>query len=367
LRLSSLYRYALLAVLMALLAGIASACTAGGSPSASTGKSTGTGKSAGPIVGIADNSLLGAPAEEQATQFSAMKSAGIASVRVDADWSTVQPTGPSRFKWSALDQEVKSIRATGMSVDLIIDGCPPWASIPAARSAEFGQPRSAAEYAAWAAAVASRYRGMGVKYFEIWNEPNINQFWRPQPDPAAYTADLVAAYAAIKKEDPAAIVISGGLAPASDNGINYNAVTFVANMYADGAKGSFDYLGIHPYSYPLLPDNDDPDSAWSQMYKTNPSIRSVMTANGDGAKKIWITEFGAPSEGRAGLSPAAQGETITQALAAADKMDWIGAIYIYTWRDGTSKSAGSFGIKSADGSPKPAYYALLAALRDKTE
>jgi polysaccharide biosynthesis protein PslG len=309
---------------------------------------------------------LEASAEEQATEFSAMKSAGITSVRVDADWSVVQPTGPSLFDWSALDQEVKSIRATGMSVDLIIDGCPSWAAIPAARNDEFAQPRSAAEYAAYAAAVASRYRVMGVKYFEIWNEPNINQFWRPVPDPAAYTADLVAAYAAIKKVDPAAIIISGGLAPASDNGINYNAVTFVANMYADGAKGSFDYLGIHPYSYPLLPDNDDSASAWSQMYRTTPSVRSVMTANGDGTKKIWITEFGAPSAGRAGVSPAAQSETITQALAAADKMDWIGAIYIYTWRDNSSTAAGTFGLKSSDGYPKPAYYALLAALHNKS-
>lgn len=359
-RLLSRYRYALLAVFIALIAGIAAACTAGGRHSASTATSTATGP--GPIIGIADNHLLGASAEEQATEFSAMRSAGITSVRVDADWSVVQPTGPSRFDWSGLDQEVESIRATGMSVDLIIDGCPPWAAIPEARNYEFGQPRSAIEYAAWAAAVASRYRARGVEYFEIWNEPNINQFWRPRPDPAAYTADLVAAYAAIKKVDPAAIVISGGLAPASDNGINYNPVTFVANMYADGAKGSFDYLGNHPYSYPLLPDSDDPVSAWSQMYQTTPSIRSVMTANGDGTKKIWITEFGAPSAGRPGVSLAAQSETITQALEAADKMDWIGAVYIYTWRDTSSTAGGTFGLKTYEGLPKPSFYALLAAL-----
>lgn len=364
-RLLTRYRYALLAVLIALIAGIGIASAASGRHSASTG--TSTGKSAGPIVGIADNSLFGASAEEQTAQFSAMKSAGMTSVRVDADWSLVQPTDPSHFDWSALDQEVKTIRAAGMSVDLIIDGCAPWARIPAAQNDEFGQPRSAAEYAAWAAAVATRYRATGVKYFEIWNEPNINQFWRPRPDPAAYTADLVAAYRAIKKVYPAAIVISGGLAPASDNGINYNPVTFVSDMYADGAKGSFDYLGNHPYSYPLLPDSDNPGSAWSQMYQTTPSIRSIMTANGDGAKKIWITEFGAPSAGRPGVSPAAQSETITQALAIADKTDWIGAVYIYTWRDTSVKASGSFGLKSFDGSPKPAYYALLAALHNKTK
>ena len=33
------------------------------------------------------------------------------------------------------------------------------------------------------------------------------------------------------------------------------------------------------------------------MYQTSPSIRSIMVANGDSAKKIWITEFGAPTSG----------------------------------------------------------------------
>jgi len=359
LRYLSRYRYLLLAVLIALIAGILVANAVSHRHGVSTDNGVSTDKSAVPIVGIADNNLLGASAREQATQFAAMKSVGITSVRVDANWRLVQPAGPSLFNWSALDQEVKAIRATGMSVDLIIDGSPSWAAVPAARNDMFAQPESAAQYAAWAATVASRYREMGVNYFEIWNEPNISLFWLPRPDPAAYTADLVAAYAAIKKADPAAIVISGGLAPASDNGINYNAVTFVADMYEDGARGSFDYLGVHPYSWPLLPASDDPDSAWSQMYRTTPSIRSIMVANGDGAKKIWITEFGAPSR----LGFAAQSEAITQALAAADNMSWIGAIYIYTWRDTNN----SFGLQTSDGSPKPAYYVLLAALRDKTK
>ena len=34
---------------------------------------------------------------------------------------------------------------------------------------------------------------------------------------------------------------------------------FLTDMYADGVKGSFDALGYHPYSYPVLPDTYDPD------------------------------------------------------------------------------------------------------------
>lgn len=327
---------------------------------------TNTGKAASPpVIGIADNSLFGQPAQEQVAQFSAMRSIGITSVRVDANWRDIQYAGPSEFNWGALDQEVESIRAARMSPDLIIDGCPSWAAVPAAKNDIFAQPKSAAIFATWAAELVERYKPMGVKYFEIWNEPNINLFWQPRPNPAAYTADLVAAYAAIKKVDPAAIVISAGLAPASNNGVNFMPITFVAAMYRDGVKGSFDYLGDHPYSYPFLPDTYNPGSAWSAMDQTTPSIRSIMTTYGDAAKKIWITEFGAPTTGRPGVSPTAQSETLKQALADADNTSWIGALYIYSWRDtsATPKDSTSFGLETFDGTPKPSFYAVSAALK----
>ena len=38
------------------------------------------------------------------------------------------------------------------------------------------------------------------------------------------------------------------------------------------------------------------------MFGTPESLRSVMTANGDAEKKIWMTEYGAPTDG----DPAAQ-------------------------------------------------------------
>lgn len=358
-------------MLAALTAGVIIIVRVGGSHGlgATSGGTGATGGNSIPIVGIADNSLLGQSAKTQAAQFSAMKSIGITSVRVDANWREVQPTRPSDSNWASLDQEVKSITSAGMSVDLIVDGCPSWAAIPDARNDMFAEPKSSTQFAVWAAEVAARYGNMGVKYFEIWNEPNINEFWRPRPDPIAYTADLVAAYASIKKVDPAAIVISGGLAPASDNGVNYTSVTFLTDMYLDGAKGSFDYLGDHPYSYPLLPDTYSPGSAWSMMDETDPSIRSIMIANDDSSKKIWITEFGEPTQGRPGVSPAAQSEDLTQALADASKKKWIAAFYIFSWRDSsaTPTRSSSFGLESFNGNPKPAFYAVSAALHHSTK
>lgn len=362
------FRYLIFIMLAVLTVGVIIIVKVGSSHTASAASGNGVQASTNsPIIGMADNSLLGRPAENQAAQLSAMKAIGITSLRVDANWRLIQPTGPTEFEWSSLDKEIQSIKSAGMSVDLIIDGCPSWAGIAGTRKDMFAQPKSSTQFATWAAEVAARYSKMGVRYFEIWNEPNITEFWRPRPDPAAYTADLIAAYASIKKADPAAVVISGGLAPASNNGVNFTPVTFVNDMYLNGAKGSFDYLAVHPYSYPSLPDTYDPGSAWSEMDETNPSVRSIMAANGDSSKKIWITEFGEPTTGRPGVSPATESETLTQALAYARKEDWIGAFYIYTWRDSsaTPNHSNSFGIETFNGTPKPAFYALSAALHPK--
>jgi hypothetical protein len=197
--------------------------------------------------------------------------------------------------------------------------------------------------------VAARYKPKGVGIFEIWNEPNNAIFWQPKPNPAAYTADLVAAYAAIKRVDPSAFVISGGLAPEPNDGTNISAIDFLKAMYADGAKGHFDALGFHPYSFPALPDTYEQWSAWSQMAQTDPSIRSVMTSNGDSGKSIWITEFGAPSSGPGGIGQAAQANQLTQAIAFAKKTSWIGALYIYSWQDdGTDPDQRPGLVRTAD-------------------
>lgn len=316
--------------------------------------------------GISDPDLISETAAVQASQLAAMKAIGITSVRFDADWDWVQPKGPGTFNWTQLDQAVSSARAAGMSVDLIIDGCPPWAALAGTTGDPSPQPDSSAQYATWAAEVAARYARKGVRMFEIWNEQNNAIFWQPKPNPAAYTADLVAAYRAIKTVDPSAFVISGGLAPERTNGTNYSAIDFLEAMYADGAKGSFDALGYHPYCYPALPDTYESWSAWSQLDQTSPSIRSVMTSNGDGGKLIWITEFGAPSSGPGGVGTAAEATALTQAIADAKTTAWIGALYVYSWQDeGTDPSNNEdwFGLLRAGGTPKPAYTAVAAAIR----
>jgi hypothetical protein len=320
--------------------------------------------SAAVVYGVSDPALLTQSATVQVEQLEAMKAMGVTSVRLEANWYWGQPTGPSSFDWGELDQAVASIQKVGLSADLIIDGCPAWAAVSDAQGDMYAQPASSAVFATWAGAVAARYGDKGVKYFEVWNEPNLAVFWQPAPDPAAYTADLKVAYAAIKVVDPSAVVLSGGLAPADNDGTDYDPRTFLEDMYADGAEGSFDGLGYHPYSYPDSPDTVASWSGWSMMSDTSPSIRSIMTENGDSRKKIWITEYGAPTSGPNSVGETGQSTDLVQAISQVASLDWIGSFYIYTWSDISTLPAdeNGFGLLTDENTQKPAYSAVTGAL-----
>lgn len=330
---------------------------------------TGAGKPHEIQIGVSDPGLAAESARVQAAQLARMRSIGLTSVRFDADWDWVQFGGPQSFDWTLLDREVHAVRAAGMSVDLVIDGCPPWAALPGAQHDVSPQPASAIQFAKWAAEVASRYAPDGVKDFEIWNEPNLRKFWQPKVNPRFYAQLLADSYRAIKKIDPSAVVISGGLAPLPSTANSLSMIAFLRAIYADGAKPYMDAVALHPYSYPALPSTYEPWSAWSQMAQTSPSVRSVMAHYKDSGTPVWVTEYGAVSNGPGGGAGASgQAAELAQAISIAKSTPWIDAFYIYTWQDaGADKNNRNdwFGLVTSTGRPKAAYYAVANAIKKK--
>jgi hypothetical protein len=284
---------------------------------------------------------------------------------------------------------------------LVLALAPAWAS--GSSSQRWTPPIHPSDFGAFAAAVASRY-GAGGTYWrehptvsivlpagiELWNEPNLSAFWGGlKPDPRRFAAMVKAAYAAVKAVDRNLTVITGGLAPAGGyNDINCNGVTdagsdatsmnpltFLEKMYAAGARRSFDALGWHPYNYAAGTTASKllefaPCSGWSEMGETSPSARSIMTANGDGAKKIWITEVGAPTcvSGAAYpcLSESEQATLASLTMRAWKSWSWAAGFYWYDVRDDSGGGSLTtpeqhFGAVRADGKPKPSYFALQVA------
>ena len=334
---------------------IAKAADASASGTNSFGKS---------LFGVAaGGSLQSEPAGQLATDLTADQAVGAKFLRTDINWAQIQGQGPSSFDWTLTDNVVKGAKARGMQILGVIMYTPSW-DRPAGSGPTY-HPDPAA-YARFARAAAAHYAAMGVHSFEIWNEENTPAFWSPSPSPADYAALLQAAYPAIHAGDPSATVITGGLAPATTDGTNFSPVDFLSGVYGAGAQGSFDAVGAHPYCWPAMPGAADSWSAWYQMYGTSTSLRSLMVAHGDGAKKIWGTEFGAPTNGPAGsfVSQATQAQMIGTAFKLWSGYSWAGPLFIYQGRDqgtDTSTRENFFGFLNHDGTPKLGFFAYRQA------
>jgi len=89
-----------------------------------------------------------------------------------------------------------------------------------------------------------------------------------------------------------------------------------------------------------------------------------MVQNGDSAKKIYITEYGAPTSGSNSVSESEQSTELVQAIAQVKNLSFIGSLYIYTWADvaGEAATDDGYGLLTDENTQKLAYAAVAAAL-----
>jgi hypothetical protein len=308
--------------------------------------------------------------------FADLNSIGITWIRFDMAWSDIQHDSQSTYDWSAMDRIVAAANTYHLKMLPDLAYTPAWARDPACSTNDKCEPANNTDFATFVQTAAKRYTSQGIVDWEIWNEPNINNFWLPAPDPQKYTNLLQASYTAIKNQNSTAVVISAGLAPSLTQTGRIAPIEFLQDMYKDGAQPYFDAVGDHPYSFPVPPSLYETWSGWSQMSQTPTSIRSVMAANGDSGKQVWMTEYGAPTGGPGQaawigdtdlssdidhVSDNLQAESITEAITSDQQSSWAGPIFIYSYEDlGTSTSTNEnfFGILWNDGTDKPAYTAI---------
>jgi hypothetical protein len=167
-----------------------------------------------------------------------------------------------------------------------------------------------------------------------------------------YSALLRVAARAIRDVEPDATIVTGGLAPSADALGEMSPVVFLEGIYAAGARGSFDAVGHHPYSYPLLPTQPTHDFNNNAFGGVTPRLHEVMQVHGDGTKPIWGTEMGAPTIGA--RQPASLAAYLTQAYAAWTRWQFTGPLLWYSYRDSgtTGDPEDHFGLVRHDFTPK---------------
>jgi polysaccharide biosynthesis protein PslG len=294
-------------------------------------------------------------------QFDALSAMKVGWVRVDVDWSVVEPV-QSRLDWTSVDVIVDRATARGMQVLLVLAFTPPW-TVGATTPQRAARPDDPAAFANFARVAAQRYAARGVHHWEIWNEPNSEKFWPPQPDAAEYGRVFRAAATAVREVDPRATLLIGGLSPTygTPGSSDVDPAGYLSALYDDGAAQLADAIAVHPYTFPSQPM--DRRQRTTGGFRDLPAVHDLMVQRGDGAKKIWITEYGAPTgTGPNAVSERAQAAALLSARRFVDSWDWAGPLIYYELEDGGTDLGDieqNFGVLRTDGTPKLAATALM--------
>jgi len=253
-------------------------------------------------------------AEVAQRDLEAIRDAGFRWVKQDFSWREIEGLGKGRFDWAITDRIVEQAERLSLKLIVRLDSEPTWASgqvYPNDSKVIMSPPRNYQDFADFAYAVASRYRGR-IAAYQIWNEPNLAREWGGQaPSPADYTRLLKAGFEAIKRGDEAAYVITAGMAPTTRNDkVAMPDTAFVKQMYAAGAKPYFGFLGAHGAGFKAPPEMDPAEVSTNADYYNKGDVncpgpacriycfrhvedlRQIMVQNGDQKKKVVVLEFG---------------------------------------------------------------------------
>ncbi len=310
--------------------------------------------------------------------------AGFGWIKQQIRWADVEPV-QGQIDFSEMDRMVYHALAGNLNILFSVVSAPAWSR---ADGRTDGPPDNFADYAAFVAKLASRYRGQ-VRAYEIWNEQNFAREWGGgRIDAGQYVELLKAAYTAIKAADPNAIVVSGALTPTgfNDPNVAIDDALYLEQMYQyqGGILRQYsDAIGAHAGGYNNPPDDDmTHHSVTSTRFKNDPSfyfrrieqLHDIMVKYGDTAKKMWVTEFGWSTANYApgyeyGFDNTEQDQAnyLVRAFQIAQtRYPWAGVMFVWNLNFATlpdlppTDEKPPFSILNRDWTPRPAYLALKA-------
>ncbi|MHB1417878.1 MAG: hypothetical protein ACYC1C_21725, partial [Chloroflexota bacterium] len=221
---------------------------------------------------------------------------------------------------------------------------------------------------------------VGVRYWEIWNEPDVPFYWYargPGSEVGDYLRLLKVAFLAARAADPDTKIVLGGFSYWGREGFIVELLDAIVNDPASGGnRHYFDVLPWHIYSRPI---DLDYRAEWT---------RRLLAERNLGDKEVWINETNIPVWGDltppqrdAGThrgTPEEQASFILQAyaygLAGGANRIFTFMLYDDCWQWGehyglVRNPPGNYEIDdcASDGEPRPGYTAFKVAatyLRD---
>jgi hypothetical protein len=338
--------------------------------------------------GFADDE--GKYAEDGGTAFfDDLKAAGGTENRITVRWDPKQPQ--EILEESFLNRVVPVAKENGIRIVFHV--------FPISPTSLTSSPTATEKFAAFLTKLATAYPD--VRDYVVGNEPNQPRFQRPQFSPAGrglaapvYAGLLARSYDALKEVDPAIRVIGLGLSgrgndlPHAPSNASTSPVRFLRDLGAAyRASGRtlplMDELGLHLYprsdSDPISAGDRWPRAGIVNLARIKQAFWDAFAGTGqptvEQGLKLRIDEIAwqalvpagrrAAYHGRetaAATSESAQADNYAKliGIAACDRS--ISAVYLLHLRDDPDLERYQSGIRRADGSARPAYAAVRAAL-----
>jgi len=271
-----------------------------------------------------------------------IRDGGFRWIRMDLSWSGVErEKGVYNFERAGYDALTAGCEKRGIRIIYILDYSNRLYEQEQSVQTEAGRKA----FAAFAQAAAKRYGGKGI-FWEIWNEPNIKQFWVPQPGIEDYCKLVAEAAPLIRQADPSGAVV----APATST-IPFD---WLEACFKQGLLTWIDVLSVHPYraQRPEIVSSDY-DKLRTLIGQYAPQGKEIPIISGEwGYSNINWDNRRLPDERQACYLVRMFLTNLQQRIPVSIWYDWK--------NDGTdpNEREHNFGTVGHDLSPKPAYVAM---------
>ena len=271
-------------------------------------------------------------------------------------WDEIE-VSKNQYDWAQWDEIFTVLREyPRLEPVVVLMHSPQWARVspPGIEVTETAPPQSLDDFARFAGRFARRY-GDSVNYYQIWDEPNLDDAWGSlQPRPADYLALLAAGGGAIRAEDSSAKIIAAALAPTTETGgQNISDLLYLDAMYQLGAAELMDIVAGKPYGFSTSPLDRRVDESILNFSRIV-ALREVMLAHNDGRTPLWASHWGwnaLPGEWAGDPSiwgNVASNEQIVYTLQAFDRahreFPWLGAMFLHHWQPNVESSSAQWGF-----------------------
>jgi hypothetical protein len=223
-------------------------------------------------------------------------------------------------------------------------------------------------WTAFTGKIANHFRDR-VRHYEIWNEPNHKNFWKPgEPDAAGYVKLVERTAPVIRRHVPNAVIIGGAIAVGG--AVADVKLDYIKKCLEAGLARHIDKFSYHPY-------RPEPELGYAKNgYESDVhTLRDLLAQHGAARVGLWQGENGCPSQagGTGALAEIDWNETrqakwLLRRILSDLRMEIeLTSYFLIVDLPGYTGGTNWKGLlRLADYTPKPAYFAYqnLCALFD---